>query len=136
MSATKMTDERRKMLAGDLRMLVAAEDRQGRGGLDSTMVANRILRESLAALELLEGRLDAVRQTLNEHGAPTEDERGARLNVNGRLVDWIAGRRVPGWRLGTGRHWAESDVRALLVRLYNRSDSEAAENTARWELRG
>lgn len=88
---------RRKQLQGDLRTIIRLEDSLGRSGLDSTMVANRVLRESLEALESLEDRLDAVHETLNERGAPILDEQGAELNANGRLVDWIAGRRVDGW---------------------------------------
>lgn len=49
------------------------------------------------ALDLAEGRLRAVESTLRGIGAPTHDEQGARLNANGMLVDWLAGRRVEGW---------------------------------------
>lgn len=42
----------------------------------------------LGKLTLAE-RLDAVHQTLNEHGAPTHDANGAKLNANGRLVDYL-----------------------------------------------
>jgi hypothetical protein len=39
--------------------------------------------------------LEAVHQTLNEHGAPTHDKGGAKLNANGRLVDFLAGYEMP-----------------------------------------
>jgi hypothetical protein len=45
-------------------------------------------------------RLDAVKQTLANVGAPTHDSSGAELNANGRLVDWLAGKRNPDW-IGT-----------------------------------
>jgi hypothetical protein len=48
-------------------------------------------------LLLAESRLRAVETTLANIGAPTHDAEGARLNANGRLVDWLAGRRSEGW---------------------------------------
>jgi hypothetical protein len=60
-------------------------------------------RAGLAAREpdLAEARLAAVHQTLNEHSAPTHDKSGAKLNANGRLVDFLAAREEPQFEHGS-----------------------------------
>lgn len=50
-----------------------------------------------ADVERLDAQLRAVHETLNGVGAPVLDD-GALLNANGRLVDWLDGRRIAGWR--------------------------------------
>lgn len=47
--------------------------------------------------DLYRARLDAVEETLHNVGAPSHDENGTKLNANGMLVDWLAGKRNPRW---------------------------------------
>jgi hypothetical protein len=79
--------------------------------------------------DLWEARERAVRQTLRNVGAPTHDERGRALTANGMLVDWLAGRRQPGW---TGpdddaSRWAE-----LLVKRDGVQGAEVLRRMIAW----
>lgn len=44
---------------------------------------------AVKARDLAEGRLDALRQELDRHGAPTHDDAGRKLNQVGRTIDLI-----------------------------------------------
>jgi len=58
---------------------------------DSDPVAD-LFAEQARERDLAVDRLAAVNQTLNRYGAPTHDKDGAKLNANGRLVDFLAAR--------------------------------------------
>lgn len=57
------------------------------------------IENSLRTMEILE----AIMHTLDEIGAPMEDEGSNKLNLHGRLIDWLGGRRAP-------RHTGASEV--------------------------
>jgi hypothetical protein len=78
-------------------------------------------------VRVAEAHLAAVEQTLRNVGATGEDENGYKLNANGMLVDWLAGRRNPLW---TGTEGTEVDrLRAVEAAAKTLLETSPAEDS-------